>query len=326
MSHFINSIDTSFEHLPPTAQAFLQQLLTQRRLSPLTQKRYAHALQYFYAESDDINQVNVMALQRCISQLYAQGLTPRSLAVMLSSWRSYCAWAQKQNILLVNPCVGLMSPKASKPLPKALPIDAMQRFLNNTNTSITDSNLSGRDSILAVRDQAVLELLYGCGLRAAELVSLDYEKTADNYSWLDISGQQIHVLGKGSKPRIIPLPNLVSKAINAWLEVRCELLPRATVALFLGVRGDRLSGTELRRITQRRAISSNIGQGVHPHMLRHSYASHLLQSSSDLRGIQELLGHTSIVSTQIYTRLDFQHLAKVYDQAHPRAKSKIKNN
>ncbi|MEN9911992.1 MAG: hypothetical protein RI956_436, partial [Pseudomonadota bacterium] len=314
----------TFEHLPPIAQEFLQQLLTQRRLSPLTQKRYAHALQYFHAESNDINQINMVVLQRCISQLYAQGLTPRSLAVMLSSWRSYCAWAQKQTVLLVNPCIGLMSPKASKPLPKALPVDAMQKFLNSTSSLTADS--SSRDSILALRDQAVLELLYGCGLRAAELVSLDYEKTADNYSWLDISGQQIHVLGKGSKPRIIPLPNLVSKAINAWLEVRFELLPRSTVALFLGVRGDRLSGTELRRITQRRAISSNIGQGVHPHMLRHSYASHLLQSSSDLRGIQELLGHTSIVSTQIYTRLDFQHLAKVYDQAHPRAKSKIKNN
>jgi integrase/recombinase XerC len=324
MNNFTNIIDATFEHLPPIAQEFLQQLLTQRRLSPLTQKRYAHALQYFHAESNDINQINMVVLQRCISQLYAQGLTPRSLAVMLSSWRSYCAWAQKQTVLLVNPCIGLMSPKASKPLPKALPVDAMQKFLNSTSSLTADS--SSRDSILALRDQAVLELLYGCGLRAAELVSLDYEKTADNYSWLDISGQQIHVLGKGSKPRIIPLPNLVSKAINAWLEVRFELLPRSTVALFLGVRGDRLSGTELRRITQRRAISSNIGQGVHPHMLRHSYASHLLQSSSDLRGIQELLGHTSIVSTQIYTRLDFQHLAKVYDQAHPRAKSKIKNN
>ncbi len=317
-------IDATFERLPPIAQEFLQQLLTQRRLSPLTQKRYAHALQYFHADNEDINQINMTVLQRCVSQLYAQGLTPRSLAVMLSSWRSYCAWAQKHNKLLVNPCIGLMSPKASKPLPKALPVDAMQKFLNSTSSITADSG--SRDSILALRDQAVLELLYGCGLRAAELVSLDYEKTAHNYSWLDTSGQQIHVLGKGSKPRIIPLPNLVSKAINAWLEVRLELLPRSTVALFLGVRGDRLSGTELRRITQRRAISSNIGQGVHPHMLRHSYASHLLQSSSDLRGIQELLGHTSIVSTQIYTRLDFQHLAKVYDQAHPRAKSKTKNN
>jgi integrase/recombinase XerC len=317
-------IEIDLESLPLIAQEFLQQLLTQRRLSPLTQKRYAHALQYFHADHQDINHVSMVVLQRCISQLYAQGLSPRSLAVMLSAWRSYCAWAQKHNRLAVNPCIGLMSPKASKPLPKALSIDKVQAFLEHASPTTLKTDTSPRDVAVALRDQAVLELLYGCGLRAAELLSLDYEKTANSDSWVDSDGQQIHVLGKGSKPRMVPLPNLVHKAMRAWLDVRHELLPRATAALFLGVRGDRLSGTELRRITQRRAVSANIGQGVHPHMLRHSYASHLLQSSSDLRGIQELLGHTSIVSTQVYTRLDFQHLAKVYDQAHPRAKVKPK--
>jgi integrase/recombinase XerC len=244
-----------------------------------------------------------------------------------------------------------MAPKAGKPLPKALPVDAMYAFLEHSappkttidsidsidstdtdklDTAITTANVakpletSPREQALALRDQAVLELLYGCGLRAAELLSLDTLKTAHNQGWINTAAEQVHVLGKGNKPRIVPLPNLVQQAVNQWLAVREVLLPRDTDALFLGVRGDRLSGTELRRITQRRAVAAKLGQGVHPHMLRHSYASHLLQSSSDLRGIQDLLGHASIVSTQVYTRLDFQHLAKIYDQAHPRAKAKPK--
>jgi integrase/recombinase XerC len=315
---------TDFKHLPDTAQAFLQQLLTQRHLSPLTQKRYAHALQYFHEGVPDIATVNAVALQRTVSQLHAKGLAPRSLAVMVSAWRSYCAWAHKQDLLLINPCATLMSPKASKPLPKALPVDSVQGFLEATpSVSHTGGVLQdGREAALLARDQAVLELLYGCGLRAAELLTLDYNKIASSVGWLTMDAQQVNVLGKGNKPRLVPLPNLAAAALNAWLLLRDELKPRDTAALFLGVRGDRLSGTELRRITQRRAGQVRLGQGVHPHMLRHSYASHLLQSSSDLRGVQELLGHASIVSTQIYTRLDFQHLAKVYDQAHPRAKTK----
>lgn len=313
---------TDVDNLPLIAQEFLQQLLTQRHLSLLTQKRYAHALQYFHADYDDINAITMPVLQRYISQLYAKGLSPKSLAVMLSAWRTYCNWVYKQGKLHINPCIGLMSPKPSKPLPKALAVDAVKKFLEHPISTPIQSKTPIKDTALALRDQAVLELLYGCGLRSAELIALDIEKTPNNHSWLNQLAQEIHVLGKGNQPRNIPLPNLVNKAINAWLTVRQDLLPRSTSALFLGVRGDRLSGTELRRITQRRAANANLGQGVHPHMLRHSYASHLLQSSSDLRGIQELLGHTSIASTQVYTRLDFQHLAKIYDQAHPRAKSK----
>jgi integrase/recombinase XerC len=331
-----------FPHLPRMAQQFLEQLITHRRLSILTQRRYAHALGLFHDISADINQVSVAALQRCINQLYAKGLVARSLAVMLSAWRTYCTWAFKQGLLLSNPCNHLNAPKPSTPIPKPLPIVSISPYLiapapapepnptlNLILTSANQSSKSNKERILAalvVRDQAVLELLYGCGLRTAELLAVDCEKTTQNLSGLDFAAQQVHVLGHGHKLRTVPLPNLVQAALIQWLAVRpIFILQGETKALFLGVRGDRMSATELRRITQRRAAKADFGQGVHPHLLRHSYASHLLHSSGDLRGIQDLLGHASIVSTQAYMELNFQQLATVYENAHPRAKRTIKN-
>jgi integrase/recombinase XerC len=307
-------------HLPPSAQQFLEQLLTQRQLSPLTQRRYAQAIGVLHTISPQLSAISGAQMQRAISQQHAAGLSPRSLAVMASSWRSYCQWAHKHGLLAIDSSRDLLLPKIGKPLPKALPLDATQAYLSHASAPVLDDPVQ---QALNLRDQAVLEVLYGCGLRASELLGLDCAKSAGSTGWLDAAVPALRVLGKGNKPRSVPLPSMALSAINAWLSAQTADLKRAEGenALFLGARGTRLSGTELRRITQRRALHAQAGQGVHPHMLRHSYASHLLQSSSDLRGVQELLGHASIRATQVYTRLDFQHLASIYDKAHPRAKT-----
>ena len=249
------------------------------------------------------------------------GLTPRSLAGMASAWRHYYRWAVKYGLVTADPTTTLTTPKASKPLPKALAADVAERLLKKA--TITDTKVGSTEHTLHQRDRALLEVLYGAGLRAAEILSLDTHKHASSQSWLDTAAGEVQVLGKGGKTRRVPLPRLALVAVNDWLAVRSNMLPatqsNAEPALFLGKRGARLGGSELRRATQRMAQHAELGQGVHPHMLRHSYASHLLQSSGDLRAVQELLGHSSITATQVYTRLDFLHLAKVYDKAHPRA-------
>jgi integrase/recombinase XerC len=309
--------------LPPSAQQFLEQLLTQRQLSPLTQRRYAHAIGVLHAIHPQLTAITGAQMQRAISQHHAAGLSPRSLAVMASAWRSYCQWAHKHGLLPLDSSRDLLLPKIGKPLPKALPVDVTHTFLSHQAAPVPDDPAQ---QALNLRDQAVLEVLYGCGLRASELLGLDCSKNATSTGWLDAAVPTLRVLGKGNKPRSVPLPSMAFEAIKAWLAAQETDLKRleGESALFLGVRGTRLSGTELRRITQRRALQIQAGQGVHPHMLRHSYASHLLQSSSDLRGVQELLGHASIRATQVYTRLDFQHLASIYDKAHPRAKTSTK--
>jgi integrase/recombinase XerC len=325
--------------LPALAQQFLEQLLSQRRLSPLTQRRYAHALGELHRLGSDLAAISTLQMQRSVSQHHAAGLAPRSLAVMVSAWRSYSRWALRQGRIEHDACEELIVPKAGTPLPKALAADKTAGFLRppqlkrkvqRASTDATESSESSEPiPAQALRDQAVLELLYGCGIRAAELLSLDCYKTTRSVSWLNLPAQQIHVLGKGNKPRNLPLPSMAVTALSLWLAVRSDWIKAPaqpvmaentpTAALFLGVRGTRMSGTELRRITQRRAALDGNGQGVHPHMLRHSYATHLLQDSQDLRGVQELLGHASIVSTQVYTALNFQHLLAVYDDTHPRS-------
>jgi integrase/recombinase XerC len=315
-------------HLPATAQAFLEQLLSQRRLSPLTQRRYAHALGVLHTLAPDLKAISHAQMQRAISQHHGAGLLPRSLAVMVAAWRTYCAWAHQQGILATDHSRDLLMPKVIKPLPKAMGVDKTRVYLDASPTPLVAGS---KDQAMQLRDQAVLEVIYGCGLRASEVLGLDCQKTAHSVSWFNAAAQSVRVLGKGNKPRTVPLPNMALAALNAWLAVRPTCLNDASAknalidkaqtenALFLGARGARLSGTELRRITQRRAAHAQSGQGVHPHMLRHGYASHLLQNGGDLRGIQELLGHASVRATQVYTRLDFQHLAKAYDDAHPRS-------
>lgn len=340
-------LDPHTASLPPSAQQFLQQLLTQRRLSPLTQRRYAQTLSVLHSQQGQmvaLSAITPRMMQALVGSQHAAGLSPRSLAVMVSSWRSYCAWALRQGLIERDPSTDILTPKISKPLPKALSADVVAVLFNrrqpqevavpdtasndlhlSSDTADTDSEPAAADSkqvAIERRDAAVMDLLYGCGLRASELLDLDCRKTSGSRAWVDAAAQSLRVLGKGNKPRSVPMPSLSQAVLAQYLAVRDQFLSphEPSDALFLGNRGGRLSGTELRRTTQKIAKQQQLGQGVHPHMLRHSYASHLLQSSGDLRGVQELLGHASIQATQVYTRLDFQHLAKAYDAAHPRAK------
>ena len=213
-----------------------------------------------------------------------------------------------------NPVDGVRAPKAAKPLPKALSVDHAVALASHVG--------EGGDAALAARDHAIVELLYGCGLRVAELVGLDARAGRDAAGWIDAPDATAHVLGKGGKRRSVPVGRAALSALEAWLVHREALARPDEAALFVGQRGARLGASQLRARLKSMAIQAGLPTHVHPHMLRHSFASHLLQSSGDLRAVQELLGHANIATTQVYTQLDFQHLAKVYDAAHPRAKRK----
>jgi integrase/recombinase XerC len=281
--------------LPATAQQFLAQLLEQRRLSPLTQRRYAHALKILHAKTPELAALKPFQLQSMVSQRHTAGLSPRSIAVMVSAWRSYCGWAQQQGLIKDNPTTDVLTPKVSKPLPKAIAVDVIQGFLNQnvvTNdiknafnivdktlqTTVADtanSAAAAKDATaqaLALRDQAMLELLYGCGIRASELIGLDCHKTAHSLGWLDLAVPAIRVLGKGGKPRSVPLPSMALAAVQSWLVERNACFKTDTAALFLGSRGGRISGTELRRATQRRAVVAPphaAPQLCQPHVAKH---------------------------------------------------------
>uniref|UniRef100_UPI0005C1FC1C tyrosine-type recombinase/integrase n=1 Tax=Rubrivivax gelatinosus TaxID=28068 RepID=UPI0005C1FC1C len=233
-------------------------------------------------------------LRRWMGTLRTAGLAPRSIALVLSAWRGLYRWWGREGLVPANPVDGLKAPKAAKPLPKALP----------------------------VRDHAIVELLYGCGLRIGELLALDAAPSATAAGWIDAEDASAHVLGKGRKRRSVPVGAKALQALAAWLAVRGELAAAGEPALFVSRNGERLSQGGLRTRLRQLALQAGLPTHVHPHMLRHSYASHLLQSSGDLRAVQELLGHASIATTQVYTKLDFQHLARAYDAAHPRAKRK----
>jgi integrase/recombinase XerC len=288
-------------------ESFLAELDHQRRASPHTIAAYGRDLKRLVALAGDVALVGLQPHQfkRFAMQLHGQGLAARSLARTLSAWRAYYRWLAKRGVIDVNPCDGLKAPKRPKALPKALSIDQSQALL--------DAPAEGAQE---VRDKAMFELFYSSGLRLSELASLDMN------GGLDLAEGTVTVTGKRGKTRTVPLGGKAAEAIRAWLECRAELAKADEPALFVGARGKRISP---RSIEQRLDVwTQRIGLGVHvhPHMLRHSFASHLLQSSGDLRAVQEMLGHASISTTQIYTHLDFQHLAKVYDAAHPRAKKK----
>ncbi len=242
-------------------------------------------------------------IRRCLAGLHAQGYAPRSLARMLSAWRSFYTWLGRQGRIAANPCSGLHPPKGQKRLPHTLSPDEMQQLLEGAT-----------EGAAAVRDRAMFELMYSSGLRLAELVGLDLGDVARDTG-------EVTVIGKGRKTRIVPVGRAALEALSAWLAVRHELA-RDEAALFVGARGARIGPRVVQERLKRLAIAHGVTQRVHPHALRHSFASHVLQSSGDLRAVQEMLGHASLSTTQIYTHLDFQHLAKVYDQAHPRAKKK----
>ena len=271
-----------------------------------------------------LEHVSNVQIRMAIARLHAQDFSPRSLARILSTWRNFYKWLASQLDLPVNPAQDVRSPKVPRSLPKALSTDQTMALLDNSQ-QVSDGGA------IALRDQAMFELLYSSGLRLSELVGLDvsYRKEDDYVSqgWLNMAEMELTVVGKGGKTRIAPLGDKAAQAIQAWLLKRHLLLkPGADMdsqqALFLGERGGRISPRVVQLQLKRMGQKTNVPAQLHPHVLRHSFASHLLQSSQDLRAVQELLGHANISTTQIYTRLDFQHLAKVYDQAHPRAKKK----
>jgi integrase/recombinase XerC len=242
-------------------------------------------------------------IRRYLASLHGRGYAAGSLARILSGWRAFYRYLARQGRVEANPCTGIRPPKGPKRLPHTLSPDQMARLLEAEG-----------DEPLAIQDRAMFELIYSSGLRLAELVGLDLTS-------VDRGSGEVRVVGKGSKERIVPVGAQALAALADWLAVRA-LVAKDEHALFVGARGARVSPRVVQARLKALALAQGISQNVHPHALRHSFASHVLQSSGDLRAVQEMLGHASLSTTQIYTHLDFQHLAKVYDQAHPRAKKK----
>ena len=292
-----------------TLHGFLAYLRNERNYSELTLKSYAHDLSRLFdlAGETPLGELKSHHIRRYIAQLHGHGLGGKTLARMLSAWRSFYAYMMRDHQCKGNPCIGLRAPKSARNLPHALSPDEAVRMVE----------LPTDDGVLAIRDKAMFELFYSSGLRLAELVSLNLESMQ-----ADLIAGEVRVTGKGSKTRIVPLGSHAVTALNAWLAVRPSLYKGDEEALFINRNGARISTRSVQLRMKEWGIKQGITSGVHPHVLRHSFASHLLQGSGDLRAVQELLGHASITSTQVYTSLDFQRLAQVYDAAHPRAKKK----
>jgi integrase/recombinase XerC len=284
-------------------ESYLQHLASERRLSPHTVDNYRRDLEGLLRLIDDrpLAELTTADIRGAIVRLRSQGLAATSLARHLSSWRGFYNFACRRLGYKRNPCSGLRPPKAAKPLPKTLSPDACTQLLDRAT-----------DTLLDIRDRAMFELFYSSGLRLSELTGIDLDD-------LDLASAEASVTGKGNKTRIVPVGKQALQAIREWLELRPTTSERA---LFVSGRGTRLSPRSVELRLQRWALNAGLAQHVHPHMLRHAFASHVLQSSGDLRAVQEMLGHASISTTQVYTHLDWQHLAKVYDQAHPRARKK----
>jgi len=296
----------------------LVHLQVERRLAPRTLALYADAfarLQAFAGEQQlPLREVQVHHVRRWAAALHGKGLAPRSIALVLSAWRGLYRWLGHDGLVALNPADGVRAPKAAQPLPKALSVDHAMALADAAPHT-------GIDPVLAARDQCIVELLYGCGLRVAELVGLDL-LASDDSGWIDAADACAHVLGKGSKRRSVPVGAAALKALRDWLEQRPALARGDEPALLVGTRGARITAGQVRARLKLRALQAGLPTHVHPHMLRHSFATHVLQSSGDLRAVQELLGHANITTTQVYTKLDFGHLSRVYDAAHPRAKRK----
>jgi len=285
---------------------YLDHLSHERRLSPLTRENYQRDLKIILELNRDtpLQDMTGTHIRRHVATLHGRGLGGRSIARMLSAWRGFFEFLIQRHGFSANPCQGIRAPKSPKSLPHALSPDQAVQLV-----AIDD------EDTLAQRDHAMLELFYSSGLRLAELVNL-------NLDALNLGEGTITVTGKGNKTRIVPVGQHALNALQAWLSIRSGLPVQDGEALFLSRLGKRLSRRAVQYRLQQWAIRQGINIRVHPHMLRHSFASHVLQSSGDLRAVQEMLGHANISTTQVYTHLDFHHLAKVYDSAHPRARKK----
>jgi integrase/recombinase XerC len=299
-------------------QRFLDHLRVERRLAARTLTLYGEALARLQtsalAAGVALREAQPHHVRAWVAQLRSRGLAPRSIAIALAAWRGLYRWWGQQGEVPANPVAGIRPPKAARPLPQALSVEQAVALSAHETGHSTPA--------LAARDHAIAELLYGCGLRVAELTGLDLRATTSARGWIDLDDATAHVLGKGSKRRSVPVGGPALQALRAWVALRGTLARADEPALFVSRRGTRLGANQLRNRLQAQALQTGLPTRVHPHMLRHSYASHLLQSSGDLRAVQELLGHASIATTQIYTKLDYQHLARVYDAAHPRARRK----
>ena len=286
---------------------FLDHLRNERRYSPLTAENYSRDICRLFklAGVTPLNELKNHQIRRFVAQLHGSGLGGKSLARMLSAWRSFYSYLIRDHQFKDNPCIGLRAPKSARNLPHALSPDEAVRMME----------LPTAGDILAVRDKAMFELFYSSGLRLAELVSLDPVA-------LDFADAAVRVVGKGAKTRIVPLGRYAISALQAWLTLRGQLAKQDETALFVNRNGSRIGSRAVQLRMSEWGIKQGITSGIHPHLLRHSFASHVLQSSGDLRAVQEMLGHTSISTTQVYTHLDFQYLSKIYDAAHPRAKKK----
>lgn len=294
-------------------QRFEAHLHDERRLSPHTLDNYRRDLASVvaYCDSQAIaawQQLQPAQVRGWAAQLHRRGLSGRSVQRSLSALRSFCRYLIDQGELRNNPAQDVRAPKSPRRLPHSLDIDALQSLLD-----------AGADDWLSQRDATMLELMYSCGLRLAELVGLDIVQ-------VDLRSAEARVLGKGSKTRIVPVGGKAVAALQAWLPVRARHCGPGENALFINRRGTRLSARSVQQRFRHRALQTGFDSRLHPHALRHSFATHMLESSGDLRAVQELLGHANLSTTQVYTHLDFQHLAQVYDQAHPRARSRRKRS
>lgn len=316
----------------PRALRYLRMLATERGCSPRTVASYREDLRALerLRAGRAWSAIGEGDVRRWVAEAARAELAPRSIARRLSCWRGFFDWlaedageesAGEVGTIRANPVRGVRAPKAPRRLPKALSPDDAR--------TLVDFDVDDRPE--SVRDKALIELFYSCGLRLSELIGLDhrYHESPDYRSagWIDMDSADATVLGKGGKRRSVPIGGPATSALGQWLRARQQWLIRAgtdadTHALFIGIRGRRLSPRMVQAIVKRLARTRGVPANVHPHVLRHSFASHLLQSSGDLRAVQELLGHQSIATTQVYTSLDFQRLAQVYDAAHPRARRK----
>lgn len=285
-------------------QGFLGHLASERRLSPLTCTNYGRDVTELLklAGETPLDQLQVHQVRRFIAQLHGRGLGGKTLARMLSAWRGFYAYLARDHGFTSNPCAGMRAPKSVRALPQALSPDEAVRLMGIPTINP-----------LAVRDKAIFELFYSSGLRLSELVNLPLGQ-------IDLAAGMVRVTGKGGKTREVPVGRFALAAVRNWLPERKKLAQPEEYALFVGRNGVRLTPRAVQYRVKQWALKLGISADVHPHVLRHSFASHLLQSSGDLRAVQEMLGHANISTTQVYTHLDFQHLAKVYDVAHPRAK------
>jgi integrase/recombinase XerC len=310
--------------VPPLVERYLEHVRVEKRLAARTVELYRLDLvrltEAALAAGVELSEVQNHHIRRWVAQMHSGGRSARGIALILSGWRGFYRWLGREGLVAANPVQDVRAPRAARLLPKALGVDEAVQLASH--------HQAPDDPWLEARDAAMVELLYGCGLRVGELVGLDVTASADaargGRGWIDLEAAEVQVIGKGGKRRSVPLGSAARQALARWLAVRgapgAAGASSQAAALFPGRHGTRLSAQSVWQRLRRRSQLAGLATPVHPHMLRHSFASHLLQSSGDLRAVQELLGHASITSTQVYTRLDFQHLARAYDAAHPRAK------